>query len=46
MYMYFMSFSMGGGKGKKTFMQNDQPTFNNVLKYKTDLLKRKKNSFY
>lgn len=37
---------MGGGKGKKTFMQNEQPIFKNITNYDTDQLKTKQKASF
>lgn len=38
LFSIYITFSLGSGKGKKTFMQHEQPTLKNMLKYETGQL--------
>lgn len=38
LFLIYITFSLGSGKGKKTFMQHEQPILKNMLNYETDQL--------
>lgn len=35
LFSIYSTFYVGSGKGKQTFMQHEQPTLKNMLKYET-----------